>query len=271
MSDSKTPFVGSVPEKYDSLLGPFLFEFAAKDLVQRLNGRIPDEGKLLEIAAGTGVSTEHIRNALPPSIEIVATDLQDAMLDIARKKRGNLQNVTYQQADALDLPFDDAVFDAVVAQFGIMFFPDKEKGMQEMVRVIKQGGSVAINVWDSFEHNKVVDVVFSTVAKFFADNPPPFIYVPFGYHDIDAVLTLMQNAGLKNVEHEVVPTITDSFSARHIAEGLIAGSPVVAEIEDRGTADVETIISAAERSVEKVFGVPPKVSLQEIVFVGEKE
>src|SRR5688500_15606095 len=115
MPINNTAFVGSIPENYDRYLGPVLFEPYAKDLVERVN--VPEEGSLLEVACGTGIVTRHLRDRLRPSVKIVATDLNEAMINFAAQKFRSDENIEWKPADALDLPFDEASFDAVVCQF----------------------------------------------------------------------------------------------------------------------------------------------------------
>ena len=166
MNTSHIEFVGSIPEAYDTHLGPLLFQHYGADLARRLD--VPAGGRVLETACGTGISTEHLRGTLPDSVEIVATDLNDAMLDYARAKRSDLANVSFRQADALDLPFEDASFDAVACQFGLMFFPDKAAGMAEALRVLKSGGMLGFNVWDSLDANEIARVAHETIGTFLA-------------------------------------------------------------------------------------------------------
>lgn len=271
MNKEQTKFSGSIPENYDKYLGPLLFEFSAKDLAERVSKKIPAESKVLEIACGTGISTEYLRKSLPESTSITATDLQEDMLNVAKQKRSDLKNVTYQVADALDLPFEDESFDAVVCQFGIMFFPDKQKGLSEMMRVLKPNGIIAFNVWDTLEINKVVKVSKDVIETFFDDSPPKFLDTPFGFNDIEKIKGLMDSAGIKNIEHEVVSASFNNFSAEHIARGFITGNPTITEINERGTADSKEIINAVAKEIENVFGADnPEVSLQEIVFIGTK-
>ena len=115
-------FTGSIPENYDTYLGPILFEFSGADLAKRVSDAVNHPASILEIACGTGISTRHLANACPAGTTIQATDLNQAMLDHAAKANGSLAGVTYSQADALALPFDDGRFDAVVCPFGIILF-----------------------------------------------------------------------------------------------------------------------------------------------------
>lgn len=271
MSDKHAQFVGSIPERYDTCLGPFLFEFSAKDLAERVKEQVAKSSEVLEVACGTGISTEYLRHSLPADVTIMATDLNEAMLELAREKRGTLQGVTYRTADALALPFEDGRFDAVVCQFGIMFFPDKLEGLTQMARVTKPSGFLAFNVWDSTERNQVVAVVQGIVASFFETDPPTFLDTPFGFYDVDYIKKLMGIAGFTELRSHIVSTTIEDLSAHHIAQGLVEGNPTISEIRERASVDAEEIIKAAANAIEEAFGYgKPKIPLQEIVFTGIK-
>src|SRR5262245_37589537 len=126
MATTDKVFAGSIPEVYDRLLVPLIFEPYASDLAERV-AKI-DVRKILEIAAGTGVATRALASRLPASVRIVATDLNQPMLDRARARQSGNVEIEWRQADALALPFGDQSFDAVICQFGAMFFPDKAQG-----------------------------------------------------------------------------------------------------------------------------------------------
>src|SRR5580765_2123053 len=174
MSSSNTDkvFAGSVPTIYDEYLVPLIFEPYAVDLAQRLVAR--PLGRVLEIAAGTGVVTRALAYALPANVSIVATDLNQAMLDEAAAI-GTRRAVEWRQADAMQLPFADGEFDAVVCQFGTMFFPDKATAFAQARRVLKAGGVFIFSVWDRIEENEFADVVTTAVAALFPPDPPRFL------------------------------------------------------------------------------------------------
>ena len=269
--DSHTQFVGSIPEIYDGHLGPLLFEFSAADLARRVAEQLPGGGRILEVACGTGISTEHLWRGLSAGTEILATDLNPAMIEFARQKRGGLANVTYAQADALALPYADGAFDAAVCQFGIMFFPDKAKGLAELTRVVKPGGLIAFNVWDSLRHNQFAEIVIRTVAGFFEGAPPSFFAVPFSYYSIDPIKELLEQAGLTGIAIDVVSATVERPDAHHVARGLVEGNPVIHEIHERATAEPEVIVAAMAEALVTAFGPEPiKVPLQEIVFTARK-
>src|SRR4051794_34317432 len=110
-----TMFAGSIPGLYDRYLGPLLFEPYAKEVARRVRQLMP--GHVLETAAGTGIVTAALRQALPDA-EIVATDLNPAMLEVAAQ-RVRSDKVSFEVADAQELRFADETFDLVVCQFGL--------------------------------------------------------------------------------------------------------------------------------------------------------
>jgi ubiquinone/menaquinone biosynthesis C-methylase UbiE len=179
--DSDKIFAGSIPKLYDTHMVPLIFEPYAQDLVQRLKTK--PVSQLLEIAAGTGVVTRALAAGLDAGTAIVATDLNQAMLDHAATV-GTKRAVQWRQADAMKLPFADGSFDAVVCQFGAMFFPDKGKAFAEARRVLRRGGVFLFNVWDRIEDNEFADVVTEALAGVFPEDPPRFmVRVPHGYHE----------------------------------------------------------------------------------------
>ena len=265
MTNQHIEFVGSIPEIYDRHLGPLLFEHYAANLAGRMT--VPPGGRVLELACGTGIATERLRAALPEDVEIVATDLNEAMLDLARSKHGDLANVHFQLADALNIPFEDASFDAVACQFGVMFFPNKLAGAREVARVLKPGGAYTFNVWDSLDRNPAIKVAQNTVAKYFDEDSPTFLSIPFGYHAIDPIVALLRDAGFGAIDISIVPTVVERPSARDVARGCVEGNPGIHEIRARAAAPVEEILDAVAAALRENFGdAPLRTPLQAIVF-----
>ena len=255
MSATDAAFAGSIPALYEQYLGSLLFQPYAEVMAMRLDGLT--QGRVLETAAGTGIVTRALAKALPREVEIVATDLNQAMLDLAS---GKLQapNVRWQQADAQALPFDDASFDAVVCQFGVMFFPDKQAGYREALRVLKPGCRFLFNVWDSLDRNEVSRIVSEAAGKAFPNDPPRFVErVPFGYFDPDRIRGEVQQAGFENVEIDVVEKVSTAPSAREPAMGLCQGSPLRAEIEARGPDRLDDVTAQVADALEARFGAGP--------------
>ena len=140
-------FTGTMPELYEKYLVPLNFAPHAQVVVERVIPLAPR--RVLELAAGTGVVTQALVSGLSPDTSIVATDLNDAMLDQARKRAG-LDRVIWRQADALNLPFPDAAFDLIVCQFGVMFFPDKPASFREARRTLAPDGTYLFVLWADY-------------------------------------------------------------------------------------------------------------------------
>ncbi len=270
-SISNTSFTGSIPKNYDTYFGPFLFEFSAKDMAQRVAKKLDGPARILEVACGTGISTRHLSQATDGQTTILATDLNQAMLDYAGAANGTLAGVEYQQADAMELPFSDNAFDAVVCQFGVMFFPDRLEGLKELVRVLKPGGWATVTTWDRVERNPSVEVAGAIIQSAFASDPRRFLEVPYSMHNVPDVLDLMQAAGLTQIDAQHVSAEVETDDLSRFARGIITGTPNILEIESRATSSAEDIIIRLTAALRERFGTEPaKLPFREITFQGRK-
>lgn len=245
-SETDTAFAGSIPGLYDRYLGPLLF----KPYANELSGRVAavEPGWVLEIAAGTGILTEELYYDLI-NARIVATDLNPAMLDVAAAKIRS-EDVIFQQADALDLPFEDSSFDVVVCQFGVMFYPDKVRGHAEARRVLRDGGAYIASIWDRLDANPASKVVSETIASLYPDNPPSFLpRTPFGYADPDVIERDFRAAGFGEIVIDTVELDGAPVSARDAATGLVAGCPLAAEIQERNPDGLPAAVDAAAEAL----------------------
>lgn len=250
MSDYQREFVGAIPEVYERRLGPGLFEPYAQDLAARFAGF---DGELLEMAAGTGRATRALAEAAPAAA-ITATDLNEPMLAKAAE-RVHAGNVRFQQADAQALPFPDQRFEAVVCQFGVMFFPDKNRVFAEAHRVLRPHGRLVFNVWDTLERNEISLVVLEALAGLFPDMPPIFLAMaPFSWHDRETIAATVARAGFRDVEIDVVALPTTFPSAAHAAEGLCLGTPMRTELEARDGDALQAALRGATEALQARFG-----------------
>ena len=249
-------FAGSVPEIYDRLLVPLIFTSYARDLTERLVKLKP--GNVLETAAGTGAVTRAMAAKLPADVHMTVTDLNQPMLDRAKAHLGHDTRITWMPADAQALPFDDQSFDAVVCQFGVMFYPDKAKGYGEARRVLRPGGTFLFDVWDRISENAFVNVINATLADMFAGNPPSFmVRAPHGYFDMDVIRNELKAAGFTAVNVETINHVAKAASARDVATAYCQGTPLRAEIEQRGGAGLEKITDIVTDALAKAFGAGP--------------
>lgn len=253
MSEIDKMFAGSIPRIYESYLVPLLFQPYAADLVDRLKARNPS--RVLEIAAGTGVVTRVMSDQLDPQASIVATDLNPDMIKQA-EAIGTSRKVEWRQADAMQLPFPDGGFDAVVCQFGVMFFPDKAKAFSEMHRVLNPGGVLMFNVWDRLEENEIAETITESLAGIYPDDPPRFLpRTPYGYHDPAIISQHLTSGGFaRKAQIATVTARSKADSAETAAIAFCHGTPLRSEIDPRGAGSLETGTRAASVGLARRFG-----------------
>ena len=255
MTQRDAVFGGSIPEIYDRCLGPMLFVPYATDLAQRLASLCA--GRLLEIAAGTGIATAALAAGLP-GVEIVATDLNQPMLDLAAAKPG-LDRVRFRQADAVVLPFADQMFDAVACQFGAMFFPDRSAAYRETRRVLRPGGRFLFNCWSSIEANPVAAAALAGLSRLYPQQQSWFLErVPHGYSDPAVIQADLAAAGFPDCRIETVALRGPVASPEMAAVGFCQGTPMRGEIEaldpdGLGRATEAVAAAIAERCGTGVF------------------
>ena len=253
-------FSGSIPEIYVRLFVPLIFQPYADDLAGRIART--DPASVLETAAGTGVLTRAMVSRLPATTRIVATDLNQPMLDHAMAKQPQADRmtgqVTWRQADALALPFGNQEFDVVACQFGAMFFPDKIKGFSEARRVLKPGGHFFFNVWDRIGNNEFADVVTASLATLFPQDPPMFMArTPHGYHDVARIRDELTAAGFSVISAETVDHRSKAASPRDVAVAYCQGTPLRNEIEARDASLLEKATEIAADALAHRFGSGP--------------
>ena len=252
-----TAFTGKIPENYERYLSSLLFDPFADDLVGRLP--VHDGMRILEVACGTGIVTRRLVAKLAGRGTIVATDLNEAMFAHARTRLPGPGDATWRHADGTSLPFETRSFDAVVCQFGVMFFSDKAAGAREAFRVLKPGGLYLFNVWDALEHNPVPRLTHETIA------------VPFSYHDVTAIESLLREAGFEAVRVERVAKEGKSASTAEAAIGLIEGNPVFGEIMQRRPEALSEIKTAVAARLARELGDHPlRARLRAIVASGRR-
>jgi SAM-dependent methyltransferase len=252
-TDTDKVFAGAIPKVYDTYLVPLIFEPYAQDMANRLSSK--SLSSVLEIAAGTGVVTRALAAALPESINIVATDLNQAMLDQGAAV-GTKHPVEWRQADAMHLPFRDEMFDAVVCQFGVMFFPDKSNAFSEVRRVLRPGGVFIFSVWDQITENEFADTITTSLEVLFPGDPPRFLArIPHGYHDQHIIARDLASVGFNSPPQiDTVAARSRATSPRIPAIAHCQGTPLRNEIEARDSARLGEATDIAAEAIGKRFG-----------------
>ena len=246
-------FAGSIPQLYERYLVPLIFAPYATDLAARVARRHP--ARVLEIAAGTGVLTRRLAHVLAPAAAIIATDLNQPMLDHAAAL-GTSRPVEWRQADAMRLPYPDASFDVLACQFGVMFFPDKAAAFAEARRVLRPGGAFIFNVWDRIGENEFAESVTDALCGCFPDDPPQFLArIPHGYHDASAIARDLEAGGFDRAPGFVTLAARSRADSPHIpAIAYCQGTPLRSEIEARAPARLSEVTGIAAEAIAHRFG-----------------
>jgi ubiquinone/menaquinone biosynthesis C-methylase UbiE len=250
MKDQELRFAGSVPASYERLMVPLIFQPYAKELARRARDLRP--ARILETASGTGVVTRALHEVLPEA-DIVATDLNQPMLDVAAERLGD--GVRFLQADAQELPFADASFDLVVCQFGAMFFPDRVRAHSEAHRVLSDGGHYLLAIWDAIERSPLTEVAQQVLIDLFPDDPPLFMREgPFSYSDPTKIEADLHEAGFETVDIETVEKRSRSLSAHDAATALCYGTPMGVEVDNREPGSLDRVFAAVEQAFRRFEG-----------------
>jgi ubiquinone/menaquinone biosynthesis C-methylase UbiE len=265
MSQGSDQFVGDIPQTYDHGLGPYLFDGYAADMARRASAS--DAKAVLEIAAGTGILSRKLRDALPSSTRLTISDLNPPMLDIARGKFRADEVVEFHQADALHLPFAPGAFDLVVCQFGVMFFPDKSASLREAKRVLRAGGRYLFNAWGPMSANPYAQLANEIAIRLFPDDPPGFYKVPFSYYDKKIVTAHLKEAGFSEIQSETVKRSIEVADWAPFARALVHGNPLIDEIRARGSVAPEKVVAAILDGLRQRLGPEPAtLPLEAIIF-----
>jgi ubiquinone/menaquinone biosynthesis C-methylase UbiE len=254
MVDVAANFGGSIPDYYDSIMGPAQFEPFGAELAARLPAK--PGGAVLEIACGTGRVTRHLRDRLGDSVKLVATDISKAMLEHAQRRLAT-GAIEWREADACRLPFADGTFAVVVCAFGIMFVPDKALAFREMRRVLVEGGAVYFNAWDGLENNPHGRAAAEVLEALFPDDPSMrFASLPYLFNEQQAIRSLLEAARLRPVRMEAVRIPCSCPSARDFATGQFRGTPRGLLLQEKG-ASLDDVIEKVAARLAAVGGVAP--------------
>jgi SAM-dependent methyltransferase len=266
MDQTATRFAGDIPKYYDSVLVPVIFIDSAEDVAARVARFNPQ--RVLETAGGTGVATRALRDRLPAGAHLTMTDLNADMIEMARARFRPGEAVTMQPADALALPFADTSFEAMVCQFGVMFYPDPAKGYREAFRVLAPRGRYFFSIWDSHRHNPYARITHQLVGELLPEKPPQFMTVPFA-NRFEPIKETLGDVGFTDITARVLRW-QKPVDVVQFARGVIYGTPLYNDLKARPGLDLEAMAAKLEERFRSEFGEPGTMPIQAILFEATK-
>jgi ubiquinone/menaquinone biosynthesis C-methylase UbiE len=245
-------FVGSVPQNYETQMGPILFGPYATDLVSRIH--VAQNMRVLELAAGTGQVTRLLTQSLPDA-EIIASDISDDMMAVGQSMVQSTA-VHWQNIDMMDIPFEDNSFDLIICQFGLMFAPDKSKALREIYRVLKTDGQFLFNTWGDIAENRMWQINFLLFDQVFRKQPMPKEFGPFGLDDFAQLKSLVTGAGFTISIAEELRKTTTVKTAKSAAERFLLTAPILASRPEL----YPDMLKQLEKNLGDQLGYEPLVS-----------
>lgn len=190
--------------------GPTLHDWLGEATELMLDlARVGPGQHVLDVAAGAGEQTTGMARRVGPSGSVLATDLSPAILDFARKAglEAGLKNVQTQVMDGENLELPDAAMDVVVSRVGLIYFPDQQRALTEMKRVLKPGGRVGAITYSLPENNAFFSVPVAIIRRR-ARLPPPLPGQPgpFSLGAPGALEAAYRQAGFRDIQVRVVPS-----------------------------------------------------------------
>ncbi len=183
----------SPAEVYDELFVPALFA-QWSDIVAAEAG-VGADHRVLDVACGTGVAAAAARQRVGDGGTVTGLDPNGDMLAVAERKHPDIE---WRTGRAESLPFPDAAFDVVISQFGFMFFDDRPGALQEMVRVLRPGGRMAVAVCGAIDHSPGYAVLTELLHRLFGHDVAESMRAPFSCGDMEQLRAICDEAGLAN-------------------------------------------------------------------------
>lgn len=238
MDDLEARIAGA--EAYESLFVPAIFGAWAPRVLEAADVGVGQ--RVLDVACGTGVCAREAARLVGQTGSVAGVDVNPGMLAIARR---HAPTVEWREANAESLPFDDESFDAVVSQFGLMFFSSPVVAVREMLRVLRQDGRLAIAVFGRIEQAPAYAAEAALFERMAGVNAAAAVRAPFALGDWRKLGDLFGKTGVKTIRIKAEPGAARFPSVRTMVEADLRGwlPAMGVELDDEL---IESILEAAE-------------------------
>jgi len=182
-------------EVYDAQFVPALF--AQWGPIVAAEAEVREGDRVLDVACGTGALTLAVAEIVSQAGAVIGLDANPEMLAVARRKPVQIE---WLEGRAEDLPLPDNSFDAVVSQFGLMFFEDKPQALREMMRVLKREGRLAVAVCDAVENSPGYGAFALLLDRLFGKQVGDAFRAPFSLGDAGRLHAICREAGIEGAQ-----------------------------------------------------------------------
>ena len=230
MNDSAEQAQIEAATTYESLFVPALFEQWTAQVADAAG--IQPGQRVLDVACGTGVLARHVARRIGTSGTVTGLDPSPGMLAVADR---HAPAVDWRRGTAESLPFDAGSFDAVVSQFGLMFFTDRAQAVREMMRVLTPGGRLAVAVWDSLENNPAYAAEVDLLTRLAGRAPADALRAPFMLGDREVLAKVFEDAGVRPIDittHAGIARFPNTAWSWRPTSGLVADGRSAVERRD---------------------------------------
>jgi ubiquinone/menaquinone biosynthesis C-methylase UbiE len=260
----------SVSRTHEANLGCVLYRPFALDLVSRIPPLPGKDARVLELSCGSGQLTALLRSHLPPGVRLTACDSREDLLEDARVASGSPANVEWRHEEGGELWCENGCFDVVFSQFGSVFATNRDKALQESFRVLKHGGRIIFNVWDSLDHNDLARMADLVLRAELPATISDIVRADYSGYDHHALRDSLHHAGFRDISIETVHKVCYCDTAREVAVGFIEGTRAAALLVQSGV-DSESAIDRLATAITRRYGDNPVRSrMQAIVCTGHK-
>lgn len=260
---------GNDASNYEEYLGPLIFEPSAKALLPHI-ADLP-ASSILELACGSGRLTKHLSAAFPATTSLVATDINPDMLELAQQQLSN-SSITFQLADAQQLPFTDQSFDLILNQFGLMFLPDQQGGVNEAFRVLNPGGHFVFTTWDLPANMPLFKLLIEEIIiPVFKEEDTSRFYTPFSLYDPGRLKNFLEQAGFNSCQVIPMKYKGHADSPQQIVTSYFLKHPLGRQVKEKAPASFDAIAKEIEQGVIQQFGAGPfEFELSALIGIGQK-
>ena len=236
----------SAAEKYESQKVPSVFAPLAKATMEAVS--LPENAAVIDIACATGIVSRLVSQRLPGKGRIVGADLNPAMIEVARKAMpASRHAVEWFACDVIDMPFADGEFDIAICQQGLQFFPDKQKALIEIRRVLAPGGRLVLTCWRTI--SPLFQAVSDSLRQRVGEKAAKQALGPYSFRDGDLIAALLTQAGFRIAEASSLLVHRPTPDRPAIREEILA-SPYEKELRDKGAGTIDAVVADVDAALE---------------------